>query len=266
MTEHKMNGIELLQYLAECSAKYGKDNVRVIEGEDGKVHIDTMNWVNEKKHTDGHFWVENDKGEIINDITIQDHFKRFEAKGDVGVYLYANPADEARYIKEKYETITYKNIRNYNDEAEYYKQLEKKGFHNCDCFQNATYTAYKTGGRVRFGFAGALKKSGWIYWFFGHPQNTYEQFEGNADAEFADIPNTHETHISSHPQLVAQMEKKKTEKEAKEKQLREYQEKKRKDNLKKMEQRADKAEKELFAMLEKEDKQNKNKKSKKSKK
>jgi hypothetical protein len=252
--------------LNSLPAIYSNGDTKIKKLPDGTFAIVENRWVDRPKHIDGHFWVEDADGNIINDITMLPHQQKFEAKGEKVVRYHPSPEDEARYIQHKYDDITATNISHYESEDAYYADLASKDLHSFDCYQNAMLTAYRTGHRVRFGFIGALKPNGMIYWYFGHPDNTYDDFEGDPNQSFQEIKNTRETHISSHPQLVAKIEREKAKKEAEEKERAEYLKRKQAEDLKKKEAVAKKAEEELFAMLDKEEKQSKKKNNKKSKK
>lgn len=229
-----------------------------------------VRWVDRPKHIDGHFWVEDEEGDVICDRTGETHRKKMASRGDIAVYLPANQADEERFIREQYEAVTRKNIDdNYGgDEEYYYDELSKKDLHSFDCYQNAMLVAYlsKGKGRVRFGFFGALKPDGMIYWYFGHPANTYDDFL--ADPQFnqrpEDIKNNYETHIKQHPELVARMDGILERKELAKKEAKDRAEKIHRAELIEKEKKAKKAEAELFEMLDKEEAQSK-KKNKKNK-
>jgi hypothetical protein len=108
-----------------------------------------------------------------------------------------------------------------------------------------------------------MDKKGNIKWFFGHPDNKYEDFEALEGK--TNIKNERTTHIDEHPYLREAKQRKIKAEQDRKKAQKEFEEKVRKHDLAKKEMKAQKAQDELFALLDKEDKQNSKKKNNKRK-
>jgi hypothetical protein len=207
--EEKRTLREGAKYIQDLIAEHGEENVNVERLATGEIFISINRWKHGDICIDGHFWVEDPKGKILNDLTGKVHIDKFHQNGHSAVYLRANPSDEARFISKKMKEVVAKNIAKHGGNVEQYyasveKELEKhirEGKAGYDCFQNATLTAYKTGGVIRYGHFGAMFPDGNIYWYFGHPDNTYEEFEKRKDGANAKFHN-YDTHKSQHPSAI----------------------------------------------------------------
>jgi len=130
---------------------------------------------------DGLFWCEDEEGNVVNDVTgnniIADLSKscpQFYGKA-TPIYMSAQPEDEERFIQQEMKMID-RNIAK-NGAKNYYDYLDSISMNGFDCFQNAVLTHHKTGSRIRYGHFGLLKPDGFIYWLFGHPDNTFDDFK-----------------------------------------------------------------------------------------
>jgi hypothetical protein len=193
-------------YVKGLIAEHGEDNVKIEVLAGGQVSINVNRIKKSDMVVDGHFWVEDPKtGKIIGDHTGQEHVAKFHRNGHSAVYMRANPADEARYIAERMAVVQ-KNIdKHFDGEEGYWNSIDRElqthlrnGTGGYDCVQNATLIAHKTGFPLRYGHFGALKPDGKIYWYFGHPTNTYEDFEKSRTAGKGGFKDG-ETHKSQLP-------------------------------------------------------------------
>lgn len=242
--------------------------VSVVEKIDGnKIHIHQTTFHTAKEVIDGHFWIEKPNGEVYNDFTgkkIIDKWLSYQENwGEIPIYLPAEKADEERYIKQRLAN-TELEFRKCGGKEIYFNSLSNLELHDRDCYFNTILTNFKTGFKIRYGHFGMMKPNGMIYWIFGHPRNTFDDFEVNGEKN--DSPkNEGETHYSTHPYLVSKIEEKKKKRLELERLELEKRMDFEKKELEKKKKIAEQNERELLAMLEKEDKQkSKKQKSKKS--
>ena len=214
------------------------------------VNISQINWTDSKKRIDGHFWVEDEYGNVINDSATLalDWMKEREI---TPVYLPCENEDGKRYLKEKLEKAK-KEAEKTGGEDIYYAHMEEREFGSYSCWPNALLNARRTGRPIKYGFLGGMDKRGYIRWFFGHPDNKYDDFEAPEGTN--NIKNERTTHIDEHPYLKDAKQRKIKAEQERRQAKKKLQETVREQELEIMKVKANQAEKELFDMLDKEDK------------
>lgn len=191
------------------------------------TYMSSTNFHKTTQKTDGHFWVEDSNGNVINDITAKGFIDLHKAHNRIPVYLPAKPEDEARYIENCHNKILKPNIDNAGGEKKYFDLLAQRNLGAGDCYMHSTLLAYQTGGKLRFGFLGFMDNTKKIGWIFGHPDLKYKLFDNTDDGILTcDYP----THLYDHPYLV---EKETTRKRKIMEEVERKKEKQRLENLKK---------------------------------
>lgn len=149
---------------------------------------------------DGHFWIEKD-GEILNDFTGEKICKIFEARGQIPYYQKIEGAQSEAFILEAKAICLAKWKDRYGVSsdaeavAEWLKYNDIDDFDGFSCVQNMVLQHHIHGGKVYWGFLGAIEEGqGKIHWWFGHPNNKREHWvkfgaEGDARAEKIQLNN-----------------------------------------------------------------------------
>jgi len=149
---------------------------------------------------DGHFWIEKD-GEILNDFTGEKICKIFEARGQIPYYQKIEGAQSEAFILEAKAICVAKWKDRYGVSsdaeaiAEWLKYNDIDDFDGFSCVQNMVIQHHIHGGKVYWGFLGAIEEGqGKIHWWFGHPNNKREHWvkmgaEGDARAEKIQLNN-----------------------------------------------------------------------------
>jgi len=190
---------ELRRIVAELEAEGYSVKVR---REGNNVYIDKTKKHNYTKSIDGHFWIEY-KGRNF-DITTDDIAKKMKKNKHRMVYLPVADELAQGFYDKIYNRLRDTHIAKGYDWNEWIEDVveshERGELRDYDCVQAIILlkTKYGEQAKVRYGQVGALRSDGMVDWYFGHPDDTQDEWEKGDDAVY----KKHLNPVSNYPHII----------------------------------------------------------------
>jgi len=146
------------------------------------IQLDQYNFVEGTRRIDGHYWIEDDNGEIIYEETARSQHREVRAFKDALqddpdsflFYHHIDPILEQQIISDE----TKIQEKDWGGKEKHEMLLKQRNNGAFQCFTSSLRNQLLHGGNLRFGAIGiASPRDQDVYWLFGHPHNTeYEHW------------------------------------------------------------------------------------------